>query len=150
MPLVSASIFDRTVAKLLDFAALAVACCPLVWLAWQRYGLPGVPMYPAITRTKDPVIICLVVVLGVVVVPLYFIAAEYLTDQTLGKRALGIRVVRESGARISLGQSFVRQLPLIGEFFILDCLFAFFTEQQQRAFELITKTRTVVDEDLPD
>ena len=33
------------------------------------------------------------------------------TDQTVGKRLFGLRVVRESGARIGLGQAFVRQLP---------------------------------------
>src|SRR5207247_10897867 len=75
--------------------------------------------------------------------PGYFVAAEYLTDQTLGKKLVGVRVVRESGARIGLGQAFVRQIPLIGSFFLIDVLFALFTDKKQRAFELISKTRTV-------
>ena len=56
---------------------------------------------------------------------------------------MGIRVVRESGARISLGQSVLRQLPFFAQFFFIDALFALFTERRQRAFELITKTRAV-------
>ena len=56
---------------------------------------------------------------------------------------MGIRVVRESGARIGLGQSFLRQLPFFGGFFFIDALFALFTERRQRAFELLTKTRAV-------
>jgi uncharacterized RDD family membrane protein YckC len=56
---------------------------------------------------------------------------------------MGIRVVRESGARIGLGQSCLRQLPFFGQFFFIDALFALFNERRQRAFELLTKTRTV-------
>ena len=74
---------------------------------------------------------------------LYTVTAEYLAGHTLGKRLMGIRVVRESGARIGLGQSFLRQLPFFGGFSIIDALFALFTERRQRAFELLTKTRAV-------
>ena len=56
---------------------------------------------------------------------------------------MGIHVVRESGARISLGQALLRQLPFFGQFFFIDALFALFTERRQRAFELLTKTRAV-------
>lgn len=64
---------------------------------------------------------------------------------TIGKRLMGIHVVRESGARISLGQSLIRQLPILGSaLIIIDVAFALFTERKQRAFELITKTRAVM------
>ena len=65
------------------------------------------------------------------------------TGRTLGKRLLGIQVVRESGARISLGQSLLRQLPFVGQFFFIDALFALFTVKKQRAFEMLTRTRAV-------
>ena len=71
------------------------------------------------------------------------ILAEHYAGQTVGKRVMGIQVVRESGARISLGQSAIRQLPLLGQIFFIDVLFALFTDKHQRAFELITKTRAV-------
>ena len=64
--------------------------------------------------------------------------------EALRKRLrLGLRVVRESGARISIWQSIVRQLPLMLEVFWVDVLFALFTERHQRAFELLSKTRVV-------
>ena len=73
----------------------------------------------------------------------YTIFAEHYAGQTVGKRLMGIQVVRESGARISLGQSAIRQLPLLGQIFFIDVLFALFTDKHQRAFEMITKTRAV-------
>jgi hypothetical protein len=51
----------------------------------------------------------------------YTIAAEHYVDQTVGKRLMGIHVVRESGARISLGQSAIRQLPLLGQISSSTC-----------------------------
>jgi uncharacterized RDD family membrane protein YckC len=62
----------------------------------------------------------------------------------LGKRLVGIRVVRESGARITLGQAIVRSLPVFLEVFWIDVMFALFTDKSQRAFELLSKTRVVV------
>jgi uncharacterized RDD family membrane protein YckC len=54
-------------------------------------------------------------------------------------------VVRVSGARIGLGQAFVRVLPVALEgVFPVDAAFVIFTEKQQRAFELLSKTRVVV------
>jgi uncharacterized RDD family membrane protein YckC len=64
--------------------------------------------------------------------------------KTLGKHLMGLRVVRESGARISFGQSVVRQLPMLSQVWWIDVLFALFTDKHQRAFELLSKTRVVV------
>ncbi len=75
---------------------------------------------------------------------MYTASAEYRVGQTIGKRLMSIRVVRESGARIGLGQALLRQLPFFGQFFFIDVLFALFTDRSQRAFELLTKTRAVI------
>jgi uncharacterized RDD family membrane protein YckC len=75
---------------------------------------------------------------------LYTIIAEQSSGQTVGKRLVGIRVVRETGARISLGQAIVRQLPVFLQVFWIDVMFTLFTERSQRAFELLSKTRTVL------
>ena len=76
---------------------------------------------------------------------LYTIVAEHWLGFTLGKRALGLRVVRESGAPIGLGQSIVRQLPMFLQVYWIDVLFALFTDKNQRAFELLSKTRVVTE-----
>jgi uncharacterized RDD family membrane protein YckC len=78
-------------------------------------------------------------------VVLYPVVAEAWFGKTVGKHLLGLRVVRESGARISLGQAIVRQLPMLLQVIWVDALFAIFTERRQRAFELLSKTRVVSD-----
>jgi uncharacterized RDD family membrane protein YckC len=74
---------------------------------------------------------------------------ERRTGQTLGKRLLGLRVAQESGIRISVGQSVVRQLPWLLNVALVDIIFALFTEKKQRAFELLSKTRVLALSDLP-
>ena len=75
---------------------------------------------------------------------IYTVVAEWQSGQTVGKRLFGIVVVREDGARISGGQAVVRQLPVLCQFYWIDVLFALFTERNQRAFEMLSKTRVVV------
>ena len=65
-------------------------------------------------------------------------------EPELPARWLGLGVLRESGGRISFGQSIVRQLPAFFQVFWVDAMFALFTERHQRAFELLSKTRVVL------
>ena len=74
---------------------------------------------------------------------IYTVLAEWHWGQTLGK-SLGMRAVRESGARVSIGQAVVRHLPVILQVFWIDAFFALFTEKHQRAFEMLSKTRVVL------
>jgi uncharacterized RDD family membrane protein YckC len=142
VPLVSAPLVRRAIAKIVDVAVLAAIACAWFWIGWRIFGPNGIWVLPALARAAAPILIFAFPIL-VMLIPGYFIAAEYLTGQTLGKWLLGISVVRESGARITLGQSFVRQLALIGQIFVIDVLFAFFSEKNQRAFEIISKTRVI-------
>ena len=71
--------------------------------------------------------------------------AETRYSRTPGKKLMGLHVVRESGTRIGFGQAIVRQLPVFLNIFWIDALFALFTERHQRAFELLSRTRTVRD-----
>jgi uncharacterized RDD family membrane protein YckC len=128
VPLTPASFWRRGAAKLLDLLLFVAVCAPLAWLAWRIVGL----------------FVVFGLWLGALAFPLYFVIAEYRFDQTAGKRLLGIRVVRESGARIGLGQSFVRQLPQFLQVFWIDVMFALFTERCQRAFEVLSHTRVVM------
>jgi uncharacterized RDD family membrane protein YckC len=85
-------------------------------------------------------------IVGGILGALYTVIAEWRYGQTIGKYLCRLRVVRESGARISLGQSFVRQLPLFLQVGWIDAMFALFTDRRQRAFELLSKTRVVAVE----
>jgi uncharacterized RDD family membrane protein YckC len=129
IPLVPASFLRRGAAKVVDILAFACAYVPVAWLVAQFAPVE------------------FVVLAGIVLFAfgctLYLVIAEYRFGETLGKHLLGLRVVRESGTRISLGQSVVRQLPMFLQVGWVDVLFALFTERHQRAFELLSKTRVV-------
>ena len=133
VPLRSARFLARAAAKLIDFVVIVAfvgGVAAFLWMLLPRELVFWLPM------------VCVVgFFLGFVG---YTVVAEHYAGQTVGKRLMGIHVVRESGARISLGQSAIRQLPLLGQIFIIDVMFALFTEKNQRAFELITKTRAVM------
>ena len=132
VPLERASFIRRAAAKMIDVLTMVLCLVPIVGLAWA--SLP-----PEIAPFAVPA--------GVLVMSwsfaVYTIVGEQVFGQTLGKHLLGLRVVRESGARIGLGQAVVRQLPMFLEVFAVDVLFALFTEKHQRAFELLSKTRVV-------
>jgi uncharacterized RDD family membrane protein YckC len=132
-PLVSAPFLSRAFAKLIDLVCVLVVLCPAAWLLSQL----------APPDFRPIVMLCLVAVGGSVSFGLYTIAAEYRRGQTIGKRLRGIRVVRETGARISVGQAIVRQLPMFLQVYWVDVMFALFTERGQRAFEMLSKTRVV-------
>jgi len=137
IPLVPAAFWQRGAARIIDFLAFACVCAPIVWLLARTLPLVVPPGFVA------PVLIILVVIL-ISAGCLYPLIAEYVWGETLGKHLMGLRVVRESGGRISFGQSVVRQLPMFLQVFWIDVMFALFTEKHQRAFEVLSKTRVVL------
>ena len=133
VPLVAAPLSRRIGAKLADIAMVVIVIVAgLVMAGWAL----------------APETAALVVVAGLIGGGVGYgtatIGMEYWSGQTIGKRLFGLQVVRESGAAISFGQSIVRQVPILLQMYWIDVLFAFFTEKQQRAFELLSKTRVVM------
>jgi uncharacterized RDD family membrane protein YckC len=126
VPLVSASFWRRAVAMAIDVAIPAAIAIPLA--AMSGHASPQI------------VIGLLAVIVGFVA---YILVGESRYGQTLGKHWLNLLVVRESGARISVGQAIVRLLPCMLHIWWIDMIFALFTERRQRAFELLSKTRVV-------
>lgn len=70
----------------------------------------------------------------------YFPLLEAHFGKTFGKHLMRIRVVREDGSPIGLGQAFVRRLSFYFDFLWVDALFVPFTERNQRALDIIAKT----------
>jgi uncharacterized RDD family membrane protein YckC len=126
-PLRAGSFWARGGAKALDLLVYLGVVVPLAFVLWKAIGPPMVFSAPIL----------------VLIYPVYLMVTEYRYDQTLGKRWLDLRVVQESGARITLGQAFVRQLPQFLQIFWIDIMFALFTERSQRAFEILSRTRVV-------
>lgn len=86
------------------------------------------------------------VVLGLVAMTLagicifYFPLLESHYGKTLGKHVMKIRVLRETGAPIGLGQAFVRRLSMYFDMLWIDALFIPFTDKRQRALDIVAKT----------
>jgi len=133
IPLIRAPFWPRAAARLVDFFGVVSL---------------GVPIFCVFffTLRLELAFVAGVAVVGILLVvgTLYPVVAEYRYGKTVGKYLMGLRVVRESGARISFGQSVVRQLPMMTQVWWIDVLFALFTDKHQRAFELLSKTRVVV------
>ncbi len=136
VPLVSAPVWPRVLAKLIDVLVILVVLTPFAVVA----------LFFASPEAR-PWLLAACVIGGSSLFALYPIVAEARYGQTVGKWLFGLRVVRESGARISIGQSVVRQLPVVLQVLWIDALFALFTEKSQRAFELLSKTRVVLARD---
>lgn len=138
VPLVSASFGRRAAAKILDivivFGAGAIVCVLVATM---------------VPREIIPILLAATLIGTSVIFTVYLIATEAAYGRTLGKRLLGLRVVRESGARIGVGQAIVRALPWFLEVFWIDAMFALFTDRSQRAFELLSKTRVVLADERP-
>jgi uncharacterized RDD family membrane protein YckC len=132
VPMTSASVWSRVVAKAIDAVSVAALSIGVAAVLFA--------VVPAEVAVFLPVLCLLAIIFGLIG---YTIVAEYRRGGTIGKRVMHIQVVRESGARISLGQALLRQLPFLGQFFFIDAAFALFTDRRQRAFELLTKTRAV-------
>jgi uncharacterized RDD family membrane protein YckC len=144
VPLVPAPHLRRAAAKFLDLI-IPIAFIATI-TAWVVIGMPERlergPLGDAIVMVATvSVLMCTGLYLA------YLVIAESRAGQTIGKHVFGLRVVTESGTRISLGQAFLRQLPIFLQFFWVDALFALFTDRRQRAFELLTKTRVVLTQE---
>jgi len=132
-PLVNASFGSRVMAKVVDALGVLAVVCPIAFII-ARLAPAGF---------GPPIVILTVAVGGSLSFGVYTMLLEHRRGQTIGKRLQGIRVVTESGARITLGQAIVRQLPMFLQVYWIDAMFALFTERSQRAFEMLSKTRVV-------
>src|SRR4051812_18985400 len=141
-PMQSAPLFRRLIAALIDFPSVIATGVLFFYFAWKLVGF-GNQSFIAAVLVGNPLAIALCFTTLFLMSPMYYIVAETWTSQTVGKAIMGIRTVRESGARITVGQAVVRQIPLFFGFYLFDALFALFTKKKQRLFELISKTRVV-------
>jgi uncharacterized RDD family membrane protein YckC len=74
---------------------------------------------------------------------LYFPLLEGRFGQTLGKRLLGLRVLKEDGLPIGFREAFLRRLSYYFDFLPVDALFILFNQKRQRAFDIIARTVVV-------
>lgn len=140
-----AGFWKRLLAFIID-----MAFCVLVSLFSFVIGLVlsnAVPQHPeGLDYMIGAILIFLVLALALTVVGtflLYFPILEGRYGRTLGKRLLGLRVVRENGTSIGFKEAFLRRLPFYFEFIAIDALFIPFTAKKQRGFDLIAETLVI-------
>jgi uncharacterized RDD family membrane protein YckC len=139
VPLRSGTFGRRAVAKLIDVALILMVVVPVACLTF--FASPD---------AVRPLVLFVSLVGVSFLAAAYLVVAEARYGQTVGKRLMSLRVVRESGARITMGQAVVRQLPMFLQMYWIDVLFALFTDKHQRAFELLSRTRVVETDDAPE
>jgi membrane protease YdiL (CAAX protease family) len=132
----------RAVAGLLDFA-----------LAWAAYSVAITVLDPnaasEYATTWETVLAALIVVVVATVWLGYFVFAQWRWGQTLGMRALGIRVVGEPGQRLSWSRALVRSLLIV-----VDCVAGLFliplSRRKQRLGDRLANTVVLMTgEDVP-
>jgi len=136
VPMENGGVGARIGAKIVDWFVSLAILAPILLITYFLFSLE--------LMGSIVVGICIFVFVGSgIVLSIYGVVAEYQAGATIGKKLMHLRVVREKGTRITLGQSMVRHLPFIMQVIWVDALFALFTEHNQRAFELLSRTRVV-------
>ena len=88
---------------------------------------------------------CAITAVGIIL--LYFPILEGRFGQTLGKKLLGLRVLREDGLPINYKEAFLRRISYYFEVLPVDALFIPFTTKRQRAFDIVARTIVVSQSD---
>jgi uncharacterized RDD family membrane protein YckC len=89
------------------------------------------------------IISCGIAALGLIL--LYFPILEGRFGVTLGKKLLGLRVLKENGLPIGYKGAFIRHISYFFEILPVDALFIPFTARKQRAFDIVARTLVVKD-----
>ncbi len=140
IPLRPAPFMTRVAAKALDTILFCIVLAAPTFINLRLMGLGNDP---------SPWNIAVFILIAFLGLGFWLLSAvaETRYSRTPGKKLMGLYVVRESGTRIGFGQAVVRQMPVFLQIVWIDALFALFTERHQRAFELLSRTRTVTVQD---
>ncbi len=138
-----ADVMQRVMAFLFDQMILG----PLIYIALDITGLIADTPDTTLSDARAVAMAGLVYVINV----LYFFLQEAFGGQTIGKRVVGIRVVRVGGAPLTVGRAFVRNaLRCVDSMYVLLVVgFAvmFFTPRKQRVGDLVAGTIVVQAEE---
>lgn len=149
-PLRYAGFWWRIAAFGLDLAIVSVVLIVFGFLA-VAFG-SHIPPHPATVwdwvAGAAILLLCIGAILGfIATVVLYFPILEARFGQTIGKRVLGLRVLKENGLPIGYKEAFIRRISFYGEFLPLDGLFIPFTSRRQRAFDMVARTVVIREPD---
>lgn len=134
-----ASLQRRAVAVVIDLA-----------IGWAAYSIAITAMDPHVASeyaTTGQTVLATLILLSVVALwSAYFVVAQWRWGQTLGMRALGIRVVGEPGGRLSWSRALVRSLLLVVDCVVGPFLIAL-SKRKQRLGDRVANTVVLVRRD---
>jgi uncharacterized RDD family membrane protein YckC len=142
-----AGLGSRFLALVVDmFAQFAIAFALLIGFAFAAPGLSRLPAGKNVTAW----LIALAVVLFFVIFFGWFIVFEaWWSGRTPGKRALGLRVVRDGGFPIDAGAAIIRNLVRIAElalgFYTISAISALISKENKRLGDFAAGTLVVRD-----
>lgn len=131
----------RFIAQIIDGSILGIVGAIIAFvtgtpLPLHTTSVLGIPMYAG-----SPVVFGLSILLL-----LYFIIMEAIFGGTLGKLALGLRVVALDGTSISWGQSIIRNLLRVVDVlfgYLVGAIFVWTSPRRQRFGDMIARTAVV-------
>lgn len=132
-----AGFFQRLFAFVGDAGLLICLVVPVLALGLLA-GVVGEEPHDVSIVWLVPFVLLFLAILGLGI--FYFPLLEAHYGKTLGKHLMRIRVLREDGSPIGLGQAFVRRLSFFFDMLWVDALFIPFTEKKQRALDIVAKT----------
>lgn len=100
----------------------------------------GMAMGLAVIAGASPALGCVNILLSLIITITYDAALVAITGQTLGKRALRIKVVAETGANVTTSQAWGRSLAKLIPF---AQLVALFTDEKKGIHDMLAHTRVV-------
>ena len=86
---------------------------------------------------------CALAAVGMIL--LYFPILEGRFGQTVGKKLLGCRVLKENGLPAGYKETFIRRISFYFNLLPVDALFIPFNARKQRAFDIVARTIVVRD-----
>ena len=152
-----AGLGSRFLAVVLDMAlqiAVFAALMTGIGLAAARIAVTSRAVPPDIQRYADAIAVAIVVAVVFMLFFGYFIVFEtFWNGQTPGKRALGIRTVRDGGYPVDFGAALVRNLIRIGElglgFYAVSAVSMLASSENKRLGDIAAGTIVVRDARLP-
>jgi uncharacterized RDD family membrane protein YckC len=132
----------RLFAGILDAVIIAIITSPLTYSSWNVAADPE-------TGTLARVNLALTFLAALIGFLYYWLLQAFWNGQTLGKKLFGMRVVQETGQRITVGQTAIRQLVMLVLswlccLWIIDLGFILFDPRKQALHDKAAKT-VVVD-----
>lgn len=150
-----AGLGSRFLALMIDTVVqLLVAIAIFLGILWASSRLPTPAKHLAqggdVEKIAAAILVALIVIVIFMIFFGYFIVFEiFWSGQTPGKRALGIRVVRDGGYPIDFGASLVRNIIRIGEqllgYYALSAVSMVFSPENKRLGDLAAGTIVVRD-----